>query len=63
MHSLRDVAVAQFGISGEVAEVVITTSCSGGEVAQDGNEQELTCPGSEPVRILGIFQLVSEQKW
>ena len=41
IHYLRSAAVAQFGISGELTEVVITTG-TGGEVAQDRNKQELT---------------------
>ena len=54
IHNPRD-AVAQFGISGEL---VITTT--GGEVAQDRNGQELTCPGSESMRILRILQMASK---
>ena len=40
----------------------ITTGATGGEVAQGRNGQELTCPASEPMRILGILRMVSEQK-
>ena len=39
--------------------MVITTT--GGEVAQDRNGQELTCPGSESMRILRILQMASKK--
>ena len=65
VHSLRDVAVAQFGISGELAEVVIIIyykllrwrSCA----RREWTGVDLS--RFEPLRILGIFQMVSEQKW
>ena len=39
--------------------MVITAT--GGEVAQGRNGQELTCPGSESMRILRILQMVSKK--
>ena len=55
IHYPRD-SVAQFGISGEL-------TLKGGDYLQvvklHRNGQELTCPGSESMRILRILQMVS----